>query len=341
MRHLSVPSQETASWRQKLSDKNWLAKGHAIHNLGKERGIPLNEKAPTEFPGLVILDLEPIKTGPKHWTERLDTDLFEKYREYWPMSHDQIGDVVLLKLPNELEGHGKTIADAILAQHSNVRVVCADNGVKGEFRVRDLEVLGHSESSTTLTKVRENGHDFWTDPGKVYYSPRLATERQKNIETVNYLSKKLGRKISVCDPYAGVGPALVPLLKHESVSKIYASDLNPQAHAILSNNLPGAWTSCSDARELSKEIPECCDLLLVNIPHSTLEHLPDLIGLLKKGNEVVVRGWAIVGNDDLDKIKDEIKTIFAKSEIISLNTDSQKSYSPNEIYLNFEVELII
>ena len=133
----------------------------------------------------------------------------------------------------------------------------------------------------------------------------------------------------------------MPLLKHESVAKIYASDLNPQAHAILSNNLPGAWTSCSDARELSKEIPECCDLLLVNIPHSTLEHLPDLIGLLKKGHEVVVRGWAIVGNDDLDKIKGEIKTIFAKSEIISLHTDSQKSYSPNEIYLNFEVELII
>ena len=41
-------------------------------------------------------------------------------------------------------------------------------------------------------------------------------------------------EISVCDPYAGVGPALVPPTKlPEIVDEIYASDLNPHAAELL------------------------------------------------------------------------------------------------------------
>ena len=341
MRHLSVPSKETAIWRQKLAEQNWLAQGHAIHNLGENRGLPLNETAPDEISGLEILDLEPLIGGPKHWTERLDISLYEEFKEYWPMSHDQIGDVVLIKIPIELESHKKSIAEAIISQQPNVRVVCADNGVKGDFRVRDLEVLDFTSNDSTETLVRENGNEFLTDPGNVYYSPRLANERQKTVELAQRLSLKLGRKISVCDPYAGVGPGVIPLAKSDFVEHIFASDLNPKAHQLLSRNLPNATTKCADARSLAEVIPNCCDLLLVNIPHSTIDHLPELIGLLKTGHEVIVKGWVIIEQAMAEDLEERVKQIFANHQINSIIIDTQKSYSPSEIYASFEIELVV
>jgi tRNA G37 N-methylase Trm5 len=73
------------------------------------------------------------------------------------MSHDQIGDVIIVKLPESVQKPFYCYGEAMLKQNSNARVICADNGVKGQFRVRDLSVIASNDSGETLTKVRENG----------------------------------------------------------------------------------------------------------------------------------------------------------------------------------------
>ena len=314
--------------------------GYGIHNLGEFRGIPLNGNAPDFFEGFEIVEMEAITSGPNHWTERLDSDLFESFKEFWPMSHDQIGDVIIVKIPKEISQFSQEIASAILNQHSSARIVCADNGVKGEFRVRDLEVLKTRSDNSTRTKVKEHGNEFLTDPGLVYYSPRLATERLETVEVAKQLSEKLGKKISVCDPYAGVGPAVVPLTKiPKYVENIYASDLNPNAAELLGLNLPNSITKCADARELSKDLGECCDLLLVNLPHETVDHLPHLIGLLNKGHEVVIRGWAILESDLIPTAESEIRNHLSECQILSLEITPKKSYSSSISYVSIEVHL--
>ena len=340
MRHLRVPCRETSAWRDKLSSNGWLSVGYGIHNLGEFRGIPLNGNAPDFFEGFEIVEMEAITSGPNHWTERLDSDLFESFKEFWPMSHDQIGDVIIVKIPKEISQFSQEIASAILNQHSSARIVCADNGVKGEFRVRDLEVLKTRSDNSTRTKVKEHGNEFLTDPGLVYYSPRLATERLETVEVAKQLSEKLGKKISVCDPYAGVGPAVVPLTKiPKYVENIYASDLNPNAAELLGLNLPNSITKCADARELSKDLGECCDLLLVNLPHETVDHLPHLIGLLNKGHEVVIRGWAILESDLIPTAESEIRNHLSECQILSLEITPKKSYSSSISYVSIEVHL--
>ena len=196
MRHLIVPSVDTQHWLHELKTRGWLEGGLGI--LTQEDGmkaIPLTDLAPIStdqfWQGLEHIEIAREQDSVKNWTDLLDEKLYQKFKGYWPRAYEIIGDILIVKIEPEVYEHKEEIGKAMLNRIPNIRLVCADNGVKGEFRVRDLEVLGHSESSATLTKVRENGHDFWTDPGKVYYSPRLATERQKNIETVNYLSKKL------------------------------------------------------------------------------------------------------------------------------------------------------
>lgn len=341
MRHLRVPSQETSLWRDKLASKGWLAQGYGIHNLATHRGIALNDLAPTRIEEFEIIDLEPIMAGPKHWTERLDSNLFEKYINYWPMSHDQVGDVVIVKIPEEIRNFSNEVGQAILNQHASARIICADNGVKGEFRVRDLETIISRGDDSTKTKVKEHGNEFWVDPGVAYYSPRLANERLGTIDCARKLSSTLGRKISVCDPYAGVGPALVPLSKMQDViGEIYASDLNREAVNLLAQNLPNQTTQCKDARKLSSELPECCDLLLVNLPHNSIEHLPDLLGLLKTGHEVVIRGWAIIPTDLIEISRDRIIESLSGCEVISISLEASKSYSPQDTYACMEVHLI-
>lgn len=341
MRHLRVPSRETSAWRDKLSSNGWLSVGHGIHNLGEFRGIPLNENAPDFFEGFDIVEMEVLTSGPNHWTERLESDLFESYKEFWPMSHDQIGDVIIVKIPKEISRFSQEISSAMLNQHSSARMVCADNGVKGEFRVRDLEVLKTRSDTSTQTRVREHGNEFITDPGLVYYSPRLATERLETVGVAKKLSQKLDRKISVCDPYAGVGPAVVPLTKiPEYVENIFASDLNPSAAELLELNLPNSTTRCADARVLSEELGECCDLLLVNLPHETVDHLPHLIGLLNRGHEVVIRGWAILESDLIKTAETEIRHHLSECQVLSLEITPKKSYSSSTSYVSIEAHLI-
>ena len=341
MRHLRVPRRETSLWRDKLASNGWLAEGHGIHKLDDYTGIPLNGNAPHQIDELDIIELEPLTSGPKHWSERIVEEIPADLQELLPMSHDQIGDVIIVKIPDVLKPYSKTIGEAMIAQHPSARIACADNGVKGNFRVRDLIVLTSDGTTSTKTRVREHGNVFWTDPGLVYYSPRLANERLENLDCAKKLSEKLGRKISVCDPYAGVGPALVPLTKlPEIVDKIYGSDLNPHAAELLQLNLPNQNTRCADALTLSADLPEVCDLLLVNLPHDCIEHLPHLLGLLKKGHEVVIRGWAILPTESLYDAETEIRRHLVDTEVISLEIESKKSYASNITYVGIEVHLI-
>jgi hypothetical protein len=91
---------------------------------------------------------------------------------------------------------------------------------------------------------------------------------------------------------------------------------------------------------LSADLPECCDLLLVNLPHDCIEHLPHLLGLLKKGQEVVIRGWAIIPTESLEGAETEIRNHLAQTELISLEIQSKKSYASNIEYVGIEVHLI-
>jgi len=344
MRHLSVPSKETAIWREKLASKGWLAEGCGIHQLGGMRGIPLSDNAPSTIDDFEIIELEALNHGSKHWIEQLPSELYEQYKEEWPMSHDRIGDIIILKIPKTIEQFSETIAQAILSQHSSARVVCADYGVKGEFRVRKLKpIISRDGDLSTLTNVSEYGNRFTVDPGTAYYSPRLATERRGNLHVARNLKKTLGRPLVVCDPYAGAGPGIISLLREPNlVSKIIASDINPEAIKLLEMNLPeSAWVECFDARKLYLMHKQVVDLLLVNLPHDSLTHLPDLLPLMANNHPVAIRCWAILPDDKLDEIELQIRKILEKAEIHSLNLSPTRSYSPTESYTCIDAQITL
>ncbi len=241
MRHLSVPKRKTQSTFLQLAERGWLAPRARVLEAGEERLLPLSEEAPAPLPapfeGLEEVDAEQPAPFPRRWLERLpqwvSEEVIKANEGYWPNAQEPLGDLLLFKLEKEIQQYAQEIALAKVAHHRGVRAAFWDRGVEGEFRVRNLEplaarhdgeVIGRAELDSlepdvrtdllsTRTRVREHGVDIDIDPGTVFFSHRLQTERFRTVDSALALKERLGRPIAVADPYCGVGPALAHMLE--------------------------------------------------------------------------------------------------------------------------------
>ena len=357
MRHLIVPSVDTQHWLEVLKANNWLVSGLGVVTVeGGEKGLPLTEQAPQEdeiiWSGLLQQVIPREVNKIKHWSDLLERDLYQQFEQYWPRSYEMVGDVLIVRLENEIKQHQSLMAKAMLDHISSARVICADNGVTGEFRVRDISpILSRDGNTSTLTKIRENGHNIIIDPAKAYFSSRLSTEREGNVVAAKQLANLLNRPITISDPYAGVGPALPSLIATEGlVEAIFAGDLNPDAVELLRYNLEslvnksnytfGNQVMCMDARQWqnNENLTNSTDLLLVNLPHDTIEHLVDLFPLMRKGAKSLIRGWAIIERQDTEAVKQMIETKLTQhgAREIFLNCKEIKGFSASKIFIRIE-----
>ena len=354
MRHLIVPSVDTQHWLDELKTRGWLEAGVGI--LTQKDGmkaIPLADIAPSStdqfWRDLSHIDIVREQESVKNWTDLLDEKLYQEFKGYWPRAYEIIGDILIVKIEPEVYDHREEIGKAMLKRISNIRLVCADNGVSGLFRVRDLLPVSSRDGSTdTLTKIRENGNNILIDPTKSYFSSRLSNERRGNLDSAIDLSHQLNRKITICDPYAGVGPSLANLLCEDGlVDTILAGDLNPQAVDLLEQNINHfrkkktdeiiVTVKCQDARLWAKEseYQHTVDFLLVNLPHQTIEHMEDLLPLMKRETPSLIRGWAIINRDDLPGVNDKLTNLLLDHGAANLRLICQeiKSFSASKIFI--------
>ncbi|HII37857.1 MAG TPA: hypothetical protein HA354_05115 [Candidatus Poseidoniaceae archaeon] len=357
MRHLIVPSVDTQHWFEIIKSNGWAQEGLGILTTDDGlKAIPLNSSAPAEDNSVwqdtayrIILRSEEIT---KHWAELIDQELLLEIKEFLPRSHEIIGDILVVKLEDEIYVHREIIADAMLEQLPNVRLICADKGVQGKFRVRDLlPIKSRQGDLTTLTKVKEHGQIILVDPTKSYFSTRLSTERQGSYTAAEQLFNVLGRAITVCDPYAGVGPALAGILaKTGLVDRALIGDLNPSAVELLQQNIAKFLSKntrpaeveilCQDGRKWREraELNHKVDLLLVNLPHQMLSHLGDLLPLMRRHSPSLIRGWAIVEKTEIQNINDKLTKLFADNGAINHNiTCSEvKGFSSSKSFVRVE-----
>ena len=274
--------------------------------------------------------------------------------ETWPSAYEIQGDVLIVKLEGKASVYGESIAEAMLDQLPNIRLVCADDGVMGDFRVRDLSVLKSRDGTEhTRTRVREHGHLVWVDPAKAYFSSRLSSEREKTLTSLQKLRLRLGRPLVIADPYAGVGPAF-PLLFAEPglIEGCLAGDLNPDAVDLLRLNieywqskradgpLKRVETICDDALQWGKTstLLGQADVLLVNLPHNSLEHLPGLLQILRRGEPVLIRGWAIREREHLGQDTDNLQRLLHDNSArdIEVELAEIKGFSTSKCFVAFE-----
>ena len=357
MRHLRVPSAQTSHWIHRCKSNGWYELGRRVQNVGDDTAIPLNESAPEATDSIweshPIIEIDASEKKTRHYWEHIPLEIRNAFDDQFPQSFEIQGDVLLVKIPEQMVEVEHEIAQAMLKQFLSVRVVCHDAGVEGEFRVRNLRVLcarGNNDSTQTL--YREHGHEFTIDPAVAYFSMRLGTQRMRTFDAVSALAQNKARPLIVVDPYAGVGPSMALLYtKAHLVSEAYVNDMNPDALPLLKQNMDffhskrkhaGIYVvDCMDARTLARSKPElvgCADVLLVNLPHESIDHLPDLLPLLSS-DESLLCGWSIQEKeaDILERLQSVIKA--DGRTIVDWNIEEIKGFSTAKAMFRYEFVL--
>jgi tRNA (guanine37-N1)-methyltransferase len=139
-----------------------------------------------------------------------------------------IGDIAVIRIPDQLTSRSAAIAEALMQQHKRVKAVWRQSGpVSGCFRLRKLDwIAGEKRAETTY---REHGCIFKVDVEKCFFSPRLAFERMR-------IAKAVEDNDVIVNMFAGVGSYSILIAKHSNAAKVYSIDLNPIAVGYMREN---------------------------------------------------------------------------------------------------------
>ncbi len=256
----------------------------------------------------------------------------EGLRAALPTSFDVIGGIAIIKIKDELLPYKSAVGAAILKANSHLKTACLDMGVSGEYRVRGLEVIA-GEERTETTHV-EYGCRIRVDVARVYFSPRLASERRTVAGTV-------AEGETIIDLFAGAAPFSVMIAKYAKPAKVYAIDVNPAAVEYMRQNVKLnkvesiVEPTCADAREAIKRLPKA-DRVIMNLPHSAHEFWADAIGALKEKG--TINYYEI---SEKEGIRERIEAL--KREATTLGFDAEERavrivhpYSPALVYFSVE-----
>ncbi|MDA0756028.1 MAG: class I SAM-dependent methyltransferase family protein [Crenarchaeota archaeon] len=195
---------------------------------------------------------------------------------------DQIGDIIIVRIPDSLVSKKQIIGKTLLEQVSTANSVFYQSSpVEGDFRTRKLEVIAGEDK--TQTEYKENGCRFIVDVEKAFFSPRLSTERERIARLV-----KDGEVI--INMFGGVGMFSLLAAKN-TLCTVYNIDLNPVAAQLCKENiqinkLKGEVISLNgDATKvINEQLVGKADRVLMLLPERSDEFLNSALnGLKNKG----------------------------------------------------------
>ncbi|MGX8693865.1 MAG: class I SAM-dependent methyltransferase [Methanobrevibacter sp.] len=322
MKCVKVPLNQLNDIRIKLMEDGLMNMDFRI-KAEKEYGyIPINEDV--DGFEIVDIDLEAIKRVPHNFSELLEDELTSDEIETLRTSFDTIGDIVILEIPDNLEDKKQIIGDAALEFTKRRSIYMKKSAVKGTTRVRDLEFLSGVDDSVTIHK--EHGARLKLDVREVYFSPRLATERKRVMESV-------ADGEEILDMFCGIGPFPIVIAKNRNVN-ITAVDINESAIKYLNENIRlnklkgNIQTFTGDIGEVSKGFKCKFDRIIMNLPGLAYTFLDLAVDLIEDEGIINYYEFSDSYESGIKRLKDACSKKNKEVEII--NTRKVKSTSPGE-----------
>lgn len=312
---LVVPRERGEEVRRLLLDQGLLNTHLRIHRDEKRLYLPILRRPPRRIP----------KT-------RCTRGLFESRRPGPPgdppaaSKYETVGDIALLR-----PDHSPEAAGAILRRHPNLKVVLRATGpIEGEWRTRGWEHLAGEQRLTTL--YRENGCTFEVDLGKVYFSPRLATERAR-------IARQVQPGETVLDLFAGGGYGTVQAARR--ASRVVAVDSNPDAILLLQRNLQRnrltrVEVRLGDARHTARDIT--ADRVLLDYPTGPLPFIPAAAHSLQTGG--ILHTYDILPEADIPAAPHRVAGAAPGTRWETLATRKVKAYAPRTYQVALDLRLV-
>lgn len=197
-----------------------------------------------------------------------------------PTSFDIVGDILIFAdFPEKLEKKEKIIGEEILKNFKHLRVVCKKTGsYSGKYRTPILRIIaGEKRKETTH---RENGVIVKLHVQDVYFSPRLAHERER-------INKEIKEGEEVLVMFSGSGVYPLNMAKNTKAKKIYGIEVNPKAHKYATENLKlnkaeNIMLVLGDAKIVLPKMRKSFDRVLMPLPKSSEDFLGIAIPKVKK-----------------------------------------------------------
>ena len=248
----------------------------------------------------------------------LENVLTENESDELISAFDQIGEIIIVRIPDSLLSKKAIIGTTLLDQVKIVRSVFYQaSAVEGEFRTRSLEILAGEDN--TETEYREFGCRFTVDVKNAFFSPRLSTERER-------IANLIQNGEVMTNMFAGIGMFSITAAKKKKCT-VYSLDINPVASKLCETNiglnkLAGNIISINgDASEIIKEqLVDKSDRTLMVLPERSDEFLESAINTTKDGG--IIHYYSHIHADkktDAGKLSEEhyLKVTPVKSEILN------------------------
>lgn len=194
---------------------------------------------------------------------------------------DQIGDIIIVRIPESLLSKKKLIGETLLNEVKIVKSVFFQaSPVEGDFRTRNLEIL--AGENRTQTEYKEFGCRFIVDVANAFFSPRLSTERERIANLVNDGE-------TVVNMFAGVGMFSIMAAKKKRCT-VYSLDINPVASKLCEKNIElnkllGNVISINGetSKIIEEQLENKSDRTLMLLPEKSDEFLNSAIKTTKNG----------------------------------------------------------
>jgi tRNA (guanine37-N1)-methyltransferase len=234
----------------------------------------------------------------------LENVLSEKESEELFSAFDQVGEIIIVRIPESLLPKKKIIGEKLLEQVKTARsVFYQSSSVEGDFRTRDLEIIAGEDN--TVTEYKEFGCRFMVDVEKAFFSPRLSSERDR-------ISNLVQDGEIVINMFGGVGTFSIIAAKRKKCT-VYNIDINPIAANLCEKNvglnkLAGSVISIQGdaAKIVEKQLKDKGDRVLMLLPERSDEFLSSAISATKSNG--IIHYYSHIHAD----IKSEAATLSEK-----------------------------
>ncbi|GBC69628.1 hypothetical protein HRbin01_01330 [archaeon HR01] len=251
------------------------------------------------------------------------------------VSFDVVGSIAVINRELDAET-ARRIGLMILEGHPNIKTVLVKTGpVSGEERVGEYRVVAGIPETETVH--RESGCIFRLDLSKVFFNPRLSTERRRIAE-----QSRPGEV--VVDMFAGVGPFSIVLAKMNKTARVYAAEKNGYAFRYLVENIrlnrleDRVTAFFGDSSTVFEGLDIVADRVIMNLPHRSHEFLPAATHLARRGG--VIHLYTVVRNNLDEKVRTACETVKSEGrEVVAVSSRMVKEVSPSQAIARIDLWL--
>jgi len=345
MKAVKVKREEAEKLRRALFKHGLIDRNYKILSEGKWVELPLidesNEKMNEMKKIIQLYDAKMISHKPvrkkviqspiKNILDAVDLD--EGLKKMLPRKWELIGDVLIMKLRNELEDYEKDIAIAYANELGAKSVVKEVSGISGEFRRPNVKLILGNETETIH---KENGVRFKLDVKKIMFSSGNIDERLRMACIAN-------ENETIVDMFAGIGYFSLPIAVHSYPRKIYAYEINPIAYGYLRENIvlnkvKNILPILSDNENAQEN---AADRVIMGYVHKTHKYLAKAMRVIKEKGGIIhyheVCPNELLPHRPIERIKERAENLDKTMTL--LNYKEIKSYAPGVSHVVVDAEI--